>query len=75
MHTHTHTSPDNITHNQTDYTLLDKTQNSSILNVRPFQGADSDTDHILVARLFVSKGPMDTFHRERFDLTKTKHGS
>jgi endonuclease/exonuclease/phosphatase family metal-dependent hydrolase len=60
IHKYTWTSPDGKTHNQIDHVLVDRTRQSSILDVRPFREADCDTDHYLVAeklreRLSVSK--------------------
>ena len=42
---HTYTFPDGKIHNQTDHILIDRRWNSSILDVRSFRGADSDTDN------------------------------
>jgi hypothetical protein len=47
IHKHTWTSPDGVTHNQTDHVLIDK-RHSNILHVRSFRAADCDTDHYLV---------------------------
>ena len=46
---YTWTSPDGQTHNQIDHVLIDRRWHSSILDVRSFSEADSDTDHYLVA--------------------------
>jgi endonuclease/exonuclease/phosphatase family metal-dependent hydrolase len=48
IHKYTWTSPDRKTHNHIDYVLIDRKQNSSILDVRSFRGADCDSDHYLV---------------------------
>jgi len=48
IHEYTCTSPDGKTHNQTDHILRDRRWHSSVLDVRSFRGADSDTDHYLV---------------------------
>jgi hypothetical protein len=39
IHKHTWTSPDGVTHNQTDHVLIDKRRHSNILDVRSFRGA------------------------------------
>jgi hypothetical protein len=46
---HTLTSPDIAIHNEIDHVLIDKKRHSNILDVLFFRGADSDTDHYLVA--------------------------
>jgi Endonuclease/Exonuclease/phosphatase family. len=48
IHKYTSTSPDGITHNQTDHVLVDKRRQSSIIDVRSLRGDDCDTDHYLV---------------------------
>jgi len=48
IHKYTWTSPDGKTHNETDLILIDSSWHSSILLVRSFRVADSDTDHYLV---------------------------
>jgi hypothetical protein len=55
--------------------LVDRRQQSSILDVRSFRGADCDTDHYLVAaklreRLLVIKRVAQNFDMLRFDLRK-----
>ena len=57
---YTWTSPDGKTHNQIEHIFIDRRQQSSILDIRSFGGADCDTDHYLVVakvreRLAVSK--------------------
>jgi endonuclease/exonuclease/phosphatase family metal-dependent hydrolase len=39
IHKHTWTSPDGVTHNQTDHVLIDKRQHSNTLDVHSFRGA------------------------------------
>jgi len=73
IHKYTWTSPDGKTHNQTDYILIDRRWQSSVLDVRSFGGADCDTDHPLVVtkvreRLAVSKQAAQKFEGERFNL-------
>jgi hypothetical protein len=73
IHKHTWTFPDGVTHNQIDYILTDKRQQSNILHVQSFREADCDTDHYLVVaklrqRISVSKGERQKFDLERFDL-------
>ena len=60
IHKYTWTSADGKTHNQIEHTLIARRWHSSILDVRSFRRADSDTDHYLVVakvrvRLAVSK--------------------
>jgi hypothetical protein len=65
------TSTDGRTHNQIDHILIDWRRQSSILDVRSFRAADSDTDHYLVvADLAVSKQTAHKIHMERFNLKK-----
>jgi hypothetical protein len=68
-------SPDGMTHNQFDHTLIDRRRHSNILDVRSFRAADCDTGHYLVVakireRLAVSKQTMHRVHIERFSLKK-----
>ena len=70
---YTWTSPNGKTHNQTDRILIDRRCHSSVLDVRSFRGADSDTDHYLVVakvreRLAISKQAAQRFDGERFNL-------
>jgi len=55
IHKYTCTSTDGKTHNRTDHVLMDKRWHLNIFDVRPFRGADCDTDHYLVASETVSK--------------------
>ena len=73
IHKHTWTSPDGKTHSEIDHILIDRRQQSSILDVCSFRGADCDTDHYLVVakvreRLAVSKQAAQKFDGERFNL-------
>jgi hypothetical protein len=75
IHKHTWTSPDGVTHNQTDHVLINKRRYSSILDVQFFRGADCDIDCYLVVeklreRISVSKRARQKFDLERFDLKK-----
>ena len=45
IHKYTWTSLDGTTHNQIDHVLIDRRQNSGVLDVRSFRGTDCDTDH------------------------------
>jgi hypothetical protein len=70
---YTWTSPDGKTHNQIDHILIDRRRHSSILDVRPFRGADCDSGHYLVVvkvreRLAVSKRMVKKMDVERFNL-------
>ena len=47
-HKYTSTSPDEKTHNHTDHILVDRRWHSSLPNVRPFRGADCNTDRYMV---------------------------
>jgi hypothetical protein len=60
IHKYTWTSPDGKNHNEIDHILIDRRWHSSILDVQSFRGADSDTDHCLIASTF----------REIFNLRK-----
>ena len=69
--TPTWTSPDGKTHSQVDHIFIDRRRHSSILDVRYFREADSDSDHDGVIakvreRLAVSK---QKFNLERFYLS------
>jgi hypothetical protein len=75
IHKFTWISSDEKTYNQIDCILIDKRWHSSVLDIRLFRGADSDTDHCLVMakvreRLAVSKHTTHRFHMERFSLKK-----
>jgi hypothetical protein len=55
--------------------LIDKRRHLNVLDVRPFTGADCDTDHYLVVaklreRISVSKRARQNFDLERFDPKK-----
>jgi hypothetical protein len=55
--------------------LIDRRQNSSILDVQSFRGADCETDHYLVVakvkeKLAVSKRTTQKCDTERFNLRK-----
>jgi endonuclease/exonuclease/phosphatase family metal-dependent hydrolase len=68
----TRTTPSGKTLNQIDHILIDRKWNTSILHVRSFRGADSDTDHRLVVakvrkNLAVSKQAAQKFYCERFN--------
>jgi len=48
IHKYNWTSPDGRTHSQIDHVLTDKRRHSYVIDVRPFWGAECDTDHCLV---------------------------
>ena len=48
---YTWSSPDGKSHNQIDHILIDRRWNLSILDVRSFRGAGSDTDHWWLQKL------------------------
>jgi hypothetical protein len=73
IHKYTRTSPDGKTHNQIDHILIDRRQDSSILDVRSFRGAYCNSDHYLVLakvkeRLAVSKRMVKKMDIERFNI-------
>jgi hypothetical protein len=75
IHKYTWTPPDGKTHNHIDHILVDRRQQSRLLDVRSFRGADGDTDHYFVAakhreRLLVSKQVAHKYDVQRFDLRK-----
>jgi hypothetical protein len=75
IHKYTWTSPEGITHNQTDHVLIGRRWHSSILDVQSFRGADCDTDHYLVVskvreRLAESKQGAQKVDMERFNVKK-----
>jgi hypothetical protein len=75
IHKFTWTSHDRKTHNQIDHILIDRRRHSSILDIRSFRVADSDTAHYPVVakvreRLAVSKQTTQRVHMERFNLKK-----
>ena len=75
IHKHTWTSPDGKTHNQIDHILIDRSWQSSVLDVRSFRGADCDTDHYLAIakfreRLAVGKQAAKWFDSQRCNLRK-----
>jgi hypothetical protein len=75
IHKYTWTSPDGKTHNQIDHVLIDRRWHSSILDVRYFRGADSNTDQYLVVakvreRWVVMKQAAQKFDAETFNLKK-----
>jgi hypothetical protein len=47
IHKYSYMSPGGKTNNQTDHILIDRRDLSSVLDVRSFRVADSDTDHSL----------------------------
>jgi len=52
LHKNTWTSPDGKNHIQIDHILIDRSWQSSILDVRRYRVADSDTDNYLVVATF-----------------------
>jgi hypothetical protein len=75
IHKYTWNSPEGNTHNQIDHVLIDTRRHSNILDVRPFRGADCDTDHYLVVakvteRLAASKRAAQKIDKETFNLKK-----
>jgi hypothetical protein len=79
IHKHTWTSPEGNTNNQTDHVLIDTRWHSNALDVRPFRGADCDTDICLVVakvreRLAVSKRAAQKVDTERFNVKKLNEG-
>ena len=77
FHKQTWTSPDGLTHNQYYHILIDTRRHFGIIVIRSFRGADCDSDHYLVneklkEKLSVAKRVDQTFHRDRFNVTKLK---
>jgi hypothetical protein len=75
LHRYTSTSPDSKTDNQIGHILTNRRWHSSILDVRSFWEADSDTDHYLMVakfreKLAVSKLLTQMLHAESFNLKK-----
>jgi len=48
IYKYTWNSPDAKTHNQIDHMLIERRRHSSIIEMRSFRGADSDTDQYLI---------------------------
>ena len=81
IHKQTWTSPDGLTHNQTDHILIDKRRQSSTLDIRSFILADCDSDHYLLIakkkkkireRLSIAKRVDHTVDIKRFNVGKLK---
>jgi hypothetical protein len=73
IHKYIWTSLEGNTYNQINHVLIDRTQHSSVLDVRSFKGADCDTDRYLVVakvreRLAVSKRDAQKVDTERFNV-------
>jgi hypothetical protein len=73
IHKYTWTSPDGMTHSQTNHILIERRWHTSALDVPSCRGADCNTDHCLVIakvreRLAVSKQAAQKFDVERFNL-------
>jgi hypothetical protein len=70
---YTWTSPDGKIHNQIDHILIDRRQQSFLLDDKSFRGADCDSDHYLVVAkvretLAVGKSKVKKMDMERFNL-------
>jgi hypothetical protein len=70
IHKHTWTSPDGVTHNQTELVLIDKRRHSNISPVRSFRGVDCDTDRYLIVAELREKIPASKRVRQKFDTEK-----
>jgi hypothetical protein len=75
IHKYTWTSPVGKTHNQIDHILRDRRWPSNILDVRPFRGAECDSDHYVVVakvreRLTVSKQAAQELSGEKLNHRK-----
>jgi hypothetical protein len=69
------TSRDGKTHSQIYHILIERRRHLNVFGVRPFKGADCDTDQYLVVaeareRLAVSKRAKQKFDMERFNLKR-----
>jgi len=67
MRKYTWTSPDGKAHNQIDHMLIDRRWHSSMLDVRNFRGADSDTNHYLVVAKVGEKLEVSKQAAQKFD--------
>jgi hypothetical protein len=74
IHNYTWTSLGGWTHNPIDHILKERRWHSSILDVRSFEEAECDIDHLVVAKfreiLAAIKQPAQKFDVERFNLRK-----
>jgi hypothetical protein len=73
IHKYTLASPDRKTHSQINHVLISNRQQSHIVDVPSFGGANCDSDHYLVVakvRLSESKQAGKKFYMERFNLEK-----
>ena len=70
IHKYAWTFPDGKTQIQIDHILINKRRPSSVLEVRPFRGADCDTDHYLVMAKFSKRLAVNKQAAQKYDVDR-----